>query len=91
MVTAENMHKISSNSQGYEYDPAFKQAQIVNGKKVKNLRLEDTLETFDVRFRVHIPEYHPNAEMRVVMKDTIIKDKEKNVREGEGYRMFNPQ
>ena len=61
---------------------------MVNGKRVKNLRLEDELETFEVKFRVHIPEYHPNAEMKVMMKDTIIKDKEKNYLEGDGYRMF---
>lgn len=57
---------------------------------MKTLRLDDELETFEVRFRVHHPEteYHPNAEMRLLMKDTIIKDKVANRREGEGYRMF---
>ena len=60
---------------------------------MKTLRLDDELETFEVRFRVHHPESYnnPNSEMRLLMKDTIIKDKVANRREGEGYRMFGSQ
>jgi hypothetical protein len=61
---------------------------MIGGKKVKTLRLDDELETFEVRFRVHIPEYHPNAEMRLMMKEAIVKDRVANRLDGEGYRMF---
>ena len=54
----------------------FRQAQVVGGKKVKTLYIEDELETFDIRFRVHIPDAERNpqhAEMRLIIKDTIVK------------------
>ena len=86
--TVEHQHR-NTMELGGEYMKQFRQAQIINGKKVKTLRLDDEAEAFTVRFRVHIPEYHPNAEMRLMMKDTIIRDKAANVRDGEGYRMFN--
>ena len=68
----------------------FRQAQVIGGKKIKAVRLEDELETFDVRFRVHIPDYQhqANAEMRLLVKDTIVKSSGGAAREGEGYRMI---
>ena len=88
LITSENSARASMSDYDMEYSTLYKEASIVNGKKVKNLRLEDELETFEVKFRVHIPEFHPNAEMKVMMKDTIIKDKTRNYLEGDGYRMF---
>ena len=43
---------------GAEYMRHFHEAQDIGGKKVKAVRLDDEWETFTVRFRVHIPEYH---------------------------------
>jgi len=73
---------------GSEYMSHFTKAQVVGGKKIKTVRLEDELETFEVRFRVHIPEYDPNSEMRLLVKDTIVKSSGGAAREGEGYRMM---
>ena len=49
------------------------------------MRLDDEWETFSVRFRVHINEYHPNADMRLIIKDTAVREGGGKI--GDGYRM----
>lgn len=58
---------------GAEYMTKFHEKAMHGGKKTKTVRLDDEWETFTVRFRVHYPENHPNAEMRLVIGDALIR------------------
>jgi len=70
---------------GSEYMHHFREAQMIGGKKVKSVRLDDEWETFTVRFRSHIPEYHNSSEMTLLITDTIIRHVHKD---NEGYKML---
>ena len=61
-------------------------AEVFNGKKIKHCRLDDEWETFTVRFRVHIPEYHPGSEMHLTINEAMVIGSAEH-RNRDGYRM----
>ena len=78
----------SAMTGGHAYERDHYAAKVMaGGKKVKTVRLDDEWNIFHLKFSTHYPEYHPNTEMRLKVRDDLVVENDYTHKVYGGYNM----
>ena len=73
---------------GHAYQGDHYSAKIgPGGMKKKSIRLDDEWGIFHIKFSCHYPEYHPNTEMMLKIRDELVIESDLTHKFSDGYKM----